>query len=47
VKTKETYSVAKALLEKYGETVTPVAQPAAATTTTTPAAANANPGTLR
>jgi len=42
VKTKETYSVAKALLEKYGETVTPVAQPAAATTTT-PAAANANP----
>ncbi|UJR31522.1 hypothetical protein I4U23_019011 [Adineta vaga] len=33
VKTKETYSVAKSLLEKYGETVTPVVQPAGATTT--------------
>jgi hypothetical protein len=30
VKKKETYSVAKNLLEKYGETVTPEARPAAA-----------------
>ncbi|CAF4431980.1 unnamed protein product, partial [Adineta steineri] len=29
VKTKETYAVAKSLLEKYGETITPAVQPSA------------------
>ncbi len=41
VKTKETYSVAKSLLEKYGETVTPDVRPSVSTPE------NASKGMLR